>query len=168
MTVVVLIALATVRLPPSHVVRPSLAARVLAMLASPLLLVVMLAANFGYHYLLNEILRLPLGESDLAGRNDLLPLAVLVICVQPAIIEELFFRYLVLGTLRAVISPAMAVGISAIMFGLAHIGVPLSIPLLVVLGMVLGYLRVATGGLAIPILFHFAHNAVVLYWEMTA
>jgi membrane protease YdiL (CAAX protease family) len=47
------------------------------------------------------------------------------------------------------------------MFGLAHLGVPLSVPILILIGVMLGYARVLTGGVCIPILLHFIHNMLV-------
>jgi membrane protease YdiL (CAAX protease family) len=85
-----------------------------------------------------------------------------LICVQPAIVEELFFRHLVLGVLRSNLGVHGAVFISSVMFALAHIGVPLSMPVLFVLGLGLGYARVASGGLLLPMAMHFVHNAVVI------
>jgi membrane protease YdiL (CAAX protease family) len=90
---------------------------------------------------------------------------VLAICVQPAIFEELFFRYLTLGHLRSVTGVHGAVWVSSLIFGLAHLGVPLSIPMLVVVGVVLGYARVWSGSLLLPMLMHAAHNLVIVYLE---
>ncbi|HEV3257192.1 MAG TPA: CPBP family intramembrane glutamic endopeptidase [Gemmataceae bacterium] len=48
------------------------------------------------------------------------------------------------------------------MFGMAHVGVPLSIPLLMVVGLFLGYVRTASRSLLLPMLMHFGHNAAIL------
>jgi Type II CAAX prenyl endopeptidase Rce1-like len=87
---------------------------------------------------------------------------VLVGCLQPAVVEELFFRYLAFGVLQKWTGVHTAVLISALMFGMAHIFAPLSIPLLMGIGIALGYLRVASGGLMLPMLVHFTHNALIL------
>ena len=58
-----------------------------------------------------------------------------------------------------------AVFVSSVMFGVAHVGSPLSVPVLVLLGFMLGYLRVFSGGLLLPMLVHFAHNAAILLAE---
>ena len=79
-----------------------------------------------------------------------------------AIVEELFFRYLALGTLRRVLGMHGAVWVSAVMFGMAHIFVLPSIPLLTLVGVVLGYMRVWSGGMTLPISLHFLHNLAII------
>lgn len=133
--------------------------------AAPFVLMAALGANVGYHALLRAYINWP-GEIDArALPAPDLTLAILAICVQPAIIEELFFRYLSLGALRDSMNIHGAVFVSSVMFGVAHVGSPLSVPVLVLLGFTLGYLRVFSGGLALPMLVHFAHNAAILLAE---
>jgi membrane protease YdiL (CAAX protease family) len=86
----------------------------------------------------------------------------MAICFQPAVIEELFFRYLMFGALRSVMGGHTVVWVTAAMFALAHIGVPLSMPVLFVLGILLGYARLASGGIYLPMALHFVHNAIVM------
>jgi uncharacterized protein len=130
-------------------------------LAIPILAVV-LTLNFAYHWLLRKYLRLPdhLLEPEFGDSHILVIFAVT--CVQPAFIEELFFRYLALGSLRAVAGIAGAIWMSSIMFGMAHIGMPLSIPILIIVGVGLGYARVLSGSMVLPMLMHFVHNTVVM------
>ena len=90
---------------------------------------------------------------------------VMVVCVQPAIVEELFFRYFAYGTLRQVTNAHSAVVLSALMFALAHLYNPLGLPFLFCMGIMLGYARVYSGGLLLPMLMHFGHNFAVLYLE---
>ena len=54
------------------------------------------------------------------------------------------------------------VWITAVMFAAAHVGVPLSMPVLFVLGVLLGYARLASGSIYLPMVLHFLHNAVVM------
>ncbi len=132
--------------------------------AAPVLLILLLV-NAGYHRFLQWFLNLPqLADPILAAKG--LSIGVwLVYCAQPALIEETFFRYLALGWLRDTVGPHAAVWLSAVMFGMAHVYNPLAIPYLIVLGGALGYLRVASRGLALPVLLHFAHNALVLLMD---
>jgi membrane protease YdiL (CAAX protease family) len=120
-----------------------------------------LAVNRGYHELLRSYLQIS-PERDALTAAGLTPLLVLVYCVQPAIVEELFFRHLALENLRGVMGVHVAVLVSSVMFGLAHIGMPFSIPVLVLVGLGLGYSRVFSGGLALPMVLHGLHNAAVL------
>jgi membrane protease YdiL (CAAX protease family) len=127
-----------------------------------LLLGCIVAINVGYHRFLYDIFHFHLIETRILPDRDLMPLWILVICVQPAIIEEIFFRYLALGTLRSVVGVHTAVFITAVMFGMAHIGVPLSIPILFLIGLGLGYARIVSGSMVLPILMHFLHNLAIL------
>jgi membrane protease YdiL (CAAX protease family) len=129
--------------------------------AGPLLFV-MLAINLGYHAGLKRLLRLPDIADEIVAQNGVTPLVVGVMCLQPAIVEELFFRYLALGQLRTLMGVHGAVLISSVMFGLAHIGNPLAIPVLTVVGMGLGYARTWGGGLLLPMVLHFGHNFYVI------
>jgi membrane protease YdiL (CAAX protease family) len=160
-TLVVVWALWRIRIRPATP-RKALSSRLLAWPAFAPVLLALLAFNCGYHWLLREVGHFDLIEPQwLAGPGPAAAWFV-AICVQPAIVEELFFRYLAIGVLRGVTGVHAAVIISAVMFGMAHLGVPLSIPVLIVLGVGLGYARIASGGLALPMAMHFAHNAAVL------
>src|SRR5262249_7633765 len=121
--------------------------------------------NLAYHFVLRTILREPLIADEMVAQLGMSPWVLLAYCIQPAIVEELFFRGLALGSLRNVTGVHSAVFISSVMFGMAHIGVPISIPYLVVVGIALGYVRVASGSLLLPMLLHFGHNFAVLYLD---
>jgi CAAX protease family protein len=137
-----------------------------AWLAAGPMLALLLGINWTYH----EFLRKAIGQPpfieyiELDVRSNPAPI-IFAVCVWPAIVEELFFRYLALTHLRSVMGVHGAVWVSSVMFGMAHIHVPLSIPILILVGAGLGYMRVWSGGLAIPMLMHAVHNAVVLYLE---
>lgn len=129
------------------------------------LLATLLGLNVGYHYFLKRIIAVPVWFDEAVPRDRLTLENILVICAQPALIEELFFRYLALDTLRHITGTHTAVLVSSVMFGMAHLGVPLSIPILTLVGVGLGYARVGTGSLALPMLMHFTHNLIVLALE---
>jgi len=137
--------------------------RLAAWAAAVPLLGLLLLVNHGYHDLLRRVAGLPLVEDDIVAASGLSLRLVLAYCVQPAVFEELFFRYLVLDTLRRPAGIHGAVFASAVMFGMAHIGVPLSIPVLTLVGLALGYARVASGSLALPMCLHFAHNLAIVW-----
>jgi membrane protease YdiL (CAAX protease family) len=120
-------------------------------------LIVMFGLNLGYHWVLYQFFP-AVGqrvEEFSAGR-------ILLTCVEPALVEELFFRYIALGTLRMVLGTHGAVFVSAVMFGMAHIFALPSIPLFILVGLFLGYARVLSGGIALPICLHFLHNFAIL------
>ena len=125
-------------------------------------LLLMVRLNTGYHELLQQQLGpAPIDAATAAALRGS-ALAYLVLCFQPAVVEEIFFRWLTLDSLREAMGVPAAVLTSSLMFGIAHIGMPLSIPILMVLGVLLGLARVATGSLVLPIALHFFHNLVLL------
>lgn len=85
-------------------------------------------------------------------------LNLLVIAVLPALLEELVFRYYVLRTLRSY-GDGFAVLVSSLLFGLMH-GNIAQIPFACLVGVVLGWLYVATGRVWISVAVHFANNAL--------
>ena len=159
--VLVVVGIAWARRPPPP--RIGWGRRIAAWLVAGPVLAALLAANFAYIRMLKEALGLPTIEFGTAHRRDLLPWLLMIVCVQPAIVEEFFFRYLVLGHLRPVAGPHGAVFLAAVMFGLAHLFNPLGIPYLIVAGLVFGYARVFGRSLALPMILHFLHNAVVIW-----
>ena len=126
--------------------------------------VVAIGVNFGYHALLVYLFTDGTEPAD-DSTKELLTRdgwrTVLTVCVQPAVVEELFFRFLLLGHLRHHLGLHASVWLSSVLFGMAHLGNIPGWPVLIVIGAGLGYARVLSGGLALPILLHFCHNLVV-------
>ncbi len=58
-----------------------------------------------------------------------------------------------------------AVCVTSVMFGMAHSAVLLSIPILTVVGLGLGIVRVWSGSIILPMLLHALHNAAIIYFE---
>ena len=127
-------------------------------------LAALLLLNFGYHSLLHEVLQVPLLQDEVANKLDLL--LIVTYCLQPAIVEELYFRGFSIGVLRGIVGRNGVVWISAVMFAFLHTSVLLSIPYLILVGAFFGYVRVLSGSLILPMLLHFAHNLIVLGWEL--
>lgn len=94
------------------------------------------------------------------GSGSVIQLFVLVVIGAP-LVEELFFRGLLLRALDRRVGPLWAVGLSALAFGLAHQEL-LQLPALVVFGLILGALAERTGRLGPGIFAHMAFNAVTL------
>jgi uncharacterized protein len=122
----------------------------------------MLILNLLYHWYLRQWLNMIPVDVIFARDKTYLGWWILAVCIQPAVIEELFFRYLSFGILRPVLGGQVTVWVTASMFAAAHIYVPLSLPVLFTLGVVLGYARLGSGGVWLPIILHFLHNAAVL------
>ncbi|MGL6076043.1 MAG: lysostaphin resistance A-like protein [Fimbriiglobus sp.] len=121
--------------------------------------------NLAYHALLVFIFTDP--DAPVVNSDDDIGLkdgfwAILLVCIQPALIEELFFRYGLLGHLRNHLGLHGSVWLSSVLFGMAHLGNVPGWPILILLGAGMGYARVLTGGMALPIILHFCHNFCVL------
>ncbi len=130
------------------------------MLSLPALALTLLV-NLSYHQWLWQWLAVAPHEMVRFHNEWLMAFWVIAICFQPAVIEELFFRYLMFGALRSVMAEHTVVWVTAAMFALAHIGAPLSMPVLFVVGILLGYARLASGNIYLPMILHFLHNAIV-------
>jgi membrane protease YdiL (CAAX protease family) len=127
-------------------------------------LVALLALNLAYHRGVNWLIEPPAWMTVQLLPDASWGSAIATICLQPALVEEVFFRYLLLGVLLTILTPRSAIAVSGLMFGLAHCGVPLSIPYLIVLGVALGVLYYC-GGLMLPVVAHFLHNLAVVAIE---
>ncbi|HVJ69008.1 MAG TPA: CPBP family intramembrane glutamic endopeptidase [Caulifigura sp.] len=131
----------------------------------PLALVAMAGAvllNHGYH---ETLFSMGVEEIDLVSADtEYWWLWMAAVCIQPAIFEELFFRGCCWRVFTPVLGIHSTVLISSVMFGMAHVGVPLSVPILTLVGFVLGYARAYSGSIWLPALLHFLHNLVVIQW----
>ena len=85
------------------------------------------------------------------------PTVLLTICLQPAIVEELAFRGVILAALGRILRPAEAVVVSSMMFMVLHLSV-MSFPHLLLMGLALGLLRVRSGSLYPGMVLHYLHN----------
>jgi membrane protease YdiL (CAAX protease family) len=86
-----------------------------------------------------------------------LALLVLLVVIGAPIVEELFFRGLLLRALRRRYGPVPAIALSAALFGLAHFE-PLQTIALAAFGAVLGWLAERSGRLGPGIFAHCAFN----------
>jgi sodium transport system permease protein len=92
----------------------------------------------------------------------------LVVGLTPALCEETFFRGLILSGLRRW-GPAAAIGISALLFGLAHGSIYRLLPTFA-LGVLLGYTVWRTGSIYCSMLIHGLNNGLIatLAWSLSA
>ncbi len=160
-TLIVCSALLLARRPIAH---NAAAHRLLTWVSSVPGFCVLLGINLGYHFALQALVK-----KDPNDLKEVIELAlkdgwwaILLVCVQPAVVEELFFRYVLLGQIRPHLGMHASVWLTAILFGMAHLGNIIGWPVLMLVGAGLGYARVYSGGLTLPILLHFCHNYAVL------
>ena len=93
-----------------------------------------------------------------------LGLIILVICVQPAVVEEIAFRGVVLSGMKQVLNTKEAIIVSSLLFMTIHLTV-LSFPHLFLMGLVMGYLRVRTESFYPCMILHFTHNLLCVLGE---
>lgn len=86
---------------------------------------------------------------------------ILLVCLLPAVCEEVAFRGFILSGLRHLGHKWWSIVLSAIFFGIAHGLLQQSI-MASLMGVVLGYLAVQTGSLIPCIIFHLTHNLLLL------
>lgn len=130
-------------------------------LAGPAL-AALLVLNLGYITFLREALR-PFGVAQ-GEALRLTAVTVLLVCAAPAVVEEVFFRQMMLGVFRRSMGLHTSVWLTALLFAVAHLGNPLGMPYLFLAGAAFGYAR-ACGGLSLAVLAHFAHNFAVVAYE---
>ena len=83
----------------------------------------------------------------------------------PAVCEELFFRGYLLTALRGVLSAAVAIGLSACLFGLFHVIEALSFERFLptfFLGLILGWICYQSGSIWPGIVMHVTHNGLII------
>ncbi len=85
----------------------------------------------------------------------------LLIAVLPPICEELLCRGFLFSSFRARFGDLQAVLFSALLFGVLHLDVH-RIPATALAGVALGYIRLRTGSIVAPILFHMAYNGLLV------
>jgi sodium transport system permease protein len=124
------------------------------------------------------VLRLaPPPDSMLREMQDLLRLGdtqsplwqlVLVMALTPAVCEETFFRGMMLSGLRRW-GPWVAIGLTALFFGLLHGSVYRLLPTFV-LGLVLGYAVWRSGSLFCSVIIHALNNSLIVFivWKSPA
>lgn len=125
-----------------------------------ILLVPSLAINYGYHSILEEIYPLLEGDNYKSIIDSQLGL-ILVVCVSPAIFEEITFRGYIQTYFGRDFSPTKAIIISSVLFSVMHFNF-LSAPYLFLVGALLGWVRHRTGSLYPSMVIHFLHNLVVI------
>jgi membrane protease YdiL (CAAX protease family) len=88
-------------------------------------------------------------------------LLIVVVAIAAPIVEEIFFRGLVLRSLQRRMSSRWAIVVSSALFGAAHFE-PLQFPALFLFGLVAAYLATRTGRLGPSIWAHLAFNSVAV------
>lgn len=117
------------------------------------------AISTGVVHALDQLLGVPTLEYLAVYADNGVPWSVIVllVCLQPAVVEELAFRGIVFAALRRVMGPVETVVVSAFMFMTIHLS-PVNAPHLFIMGLALGFLRYRSKSLLPGVGLHFAHN----------
>jgi uncharacterized protein len=159
--IIVTIFLATTDIPKTQQQSP--ATGLTWFLAFPALAIV-LVINRGSSLWIQDLFAIGKIPNPLANASDVQQILFCVLLtVIPAIIEELFFRRAIFNVFLEFMGCQATVWLTAFLFAMAHIDQPFGMPVLFLLGVLLGYARLGTGSIILPIVLHFLHNAVVVY-----
>jgi membrane protease YdiL (CAAX protease family) len=110
------------------------------------------------------------GDFDVSGEAEKITdrsqglgivLLLLIVVIGAPIVEELFFRGLLLRSLEGRIANGLALVVSAVLFGAAHLQ-PIQFPALVFIGLVLGWLAQRFGRLGPSMFAHMGFNLVTV------
>jgi membrane protease YdiL (CAAX protease family) len=104
--------------------------------------------------------------TDRAGSDAEVVLLVFMVVIGAPIIEELFFRGLLMRSIQARLNDGLALVLSALFFALVHFQV-LQIPGLFLFGLIAGTCAQRTGRLGMSILAHSAFNATAVVMLLT-
>ena len=104
--------------------------------------------------------------TDRAGSDAEIFLLVVMVVVGAPIIEELFFRGLLMRSIQARLNDGLALVLSSLFFALVHFQV-LQIPGLFLFGLIAGTCAQRTGRLGMSILAHAAFNATAVVMLLT-
>jgi membrane protease YdiL (CAAX protease family) len=128
------------------------------------------ALTFGLGTLFLYVLKTVLGVPEIyvtesfVDANYSLTAIILIICVQPAIIEELAFRGIIFNGLSSFLTIRDTVIVSSLMFMVLHLSA-FGLPQLV-LGLILAWMLIKSGSIVPGMILHFCHNLWCVLNEM--
>lgn len=147
-------------------IRPALNLRGLSspwFLAGVGALVPLLAINFGYHSLVENLLSLPGSDDDIAKLAAGHPISVfLLVCVMPALSEEIGYRAFTYPILLRALSPWPAALLTSALFATLHMSF-WSWPYLFLVGLFLNQVATRTKSVLPAMILHAVHNAGVAF-----
>lgn len=127
-----------------------------------LLLILLLALNFGYHSLIFHLMGDKKQPDVLLQEADLnFGAMFLLVCLIPGITEEIAFRGLIQHWLHTVLRPWKAIVLASALFTALHLSV-ISAPYIFLLGILLGWVKWKSRSLYPSILMHIVHNCVCI------
>jgi sodium transport system permease protein len=88
-------------------------------------------------------------------------IGLLIVAISPAVCEEVLFRGMLLSSFRRTLSPAWAVVVVALLFGLFHVQVFRIVPTAFI-GLYLTYIVYETGSIYLSVIGHALNNGIAL------
>lgn len=93
------------------------------------------------------------------------PLLIIGVVILGPLFEELLLRGLLFGSLRHIADEHISIAISAGVFALMHLQYSLPVMLLILpMGVALGYARVRSGSIWVPVVIHMLNNGASVLW----
>lgn len=124
----------------------------------------------GYSWLVQWITGHPMPDQMItswlgAGTQEMPWLVFCAVALVAPAAEEILFRGLLFGAIGKRLSPRWTIAVTAAVFAVAHLQPVFFVPLFFV-GLLLGWARDRSGGLALPILIHCVNNTAALLVAM--
>ena len=99
---------------------------------------------------------------SIKDENSITISKILSLCLLAPVIEEIYFRGILLSTIKLIIGPFWAVLLSSTYFSIIHLNI-LASPTLFVLGITLGIIAILTKSVLPSIILHALFNGLMLY-----
>lgn len=99
---------------------------------------------------------------SIKDENSITISKILSLCLLAPVIEEIYFRGILLSTIKLIVGPFWAVLLSSIYFSIIHLNILVS-PTLFVLGITLGVIAILTKSVLPSIILHALFNGLMIY-----
>ena len=99
---------------------------------------------------------------SIKDENSITISKILSLCLLAPVIEEIYFRGILLSTIKLIIGPFWAVLLSSFYFSIIHLNILVS-PTLFVLGITLGVIAILTKSVLPSIILHALFNGLMIY-----
>jgi len=121
---------------------------------------VSIALNLVWHWLISHIGPPVLPEFPPIATFTEFLMAIIVIGIFPSVFEELMFRGIMLRAYEK-LGKVAAIAITGVMFGFLHLSFA-SFPVLILLGIIIGYVVYRSDSVYTGMLYHFIHNSIAV------
>ena len=136
------------------------------LISIPLAIITVISANILTQYInypIIKLIKLPIGNGTIYNSTYELIITIVLMCIIPAMFEEVLFRGIVLDELTQKFSRRGAMIATALIFAIVHLDISNLIPQFV-LGVILCHITIAEKTVSTAMIAHFANNlfAIIL------